>query len=111
MGLTLLEAYITDGAYKAPDPSQAVKDTYHFRHILHRFTGHVTQGEELAKHEEDWLKKLSSDCATYLQMDPSSNNYKQMLSTFTEILKKGGMPQVITRSRYVCVYTVGRTCA
>ncbi|XP_055003671.1 LOW QUALITY PROTEIN: TRPM8 channel-associated factor homolog [Boleophthalmus pectinirostris] len=93
MGMTLLEKYITDGAYKPPVPSQAIKNTYHFRHILHKFAGHVTKGEQLAKHEEEWLKKLSQDCTTYLRLDSSNNNYKQILSTFTELIKKCGMPE------------------
>ncbi|KAK7882827.1 hypothetical protein WMY93_029001 [Mugilogobius chulae] len=98
MGMTLLEKYITDGAYKPPVPSQAIKNTYHFRHVLHKFAGHVTKGENLDKHEEEWLSKLSGDCATYLHMDANSNNYKQILHTFTEIIKEAGMPQVCESS-------------
>uniref|UniRef100_A0AAV2J3E1 Peptidase M60 domain-containing protein n=1 Tax=Knipowitschia caucasica TaxID=637954 RepID=A0AAV2J3E1_KNICA len=94
MGMTLLETYITDGAYKPPVPSQAISDTYHFRHVLHKFAGHVTQGEELAAHEEEWLKKLSGDCTKYLNLDAGNNNFNQIMSTFTEIIKKAGLPKV-----------------
>ncbi|XP_047450732.1 TRPM8 channel-associated factor homolog [Mugil cephalus] len=41
MGLSLLAATIPSGTYKAPEPSQATIDNYHFRHLLHRFAGHV----------------------------------------------------------------------
>ncbi|XP_072313161.1 TRPM8 channel-associated factor homolog [Eucyclogobius newberryi] len=94
MGLTLLSKYITAGSYKAPVPCEALKKTYNFRHALQKFAGHVTKGEKLAEQEEAWLNKLSLDCGTFLHMDSGNNNYKQILSTFTEILKKGGMPQV-----------------
>ncbi|XP_072311744.1 TRPM8 channel-associated factor homolog [Eucyclogobius newberryi] len=94
MGLTLLSKYITDGSYKAPVPCEALKKTYNFRHALQKFAGHVTKGEKLAEQEEAWLNKLSLDCGTFLHMDSGNNNYKQIFSTFTEILKKGGMPQV-----------------
>ncbi|XP_041796255.1 TRPM8 channel-associated factor homolog [Chelmon rostratus] len=95
MGLSLLEATISGGLYKAPVPSQAVKDTYHFRHLLHRFAGHVTKGEELTKHEEECLKRLGKDCAAYLHMKAyDCSSYAQVVSTLTDILKKSGMPQV-----------------
>ncbi|XP_076591202.1 TRPM8 channel-associated factor homolog [Chaetodon auriga] len=95
MGLSLLGATISGGLYKAPVPSQAIKDTYHFRHLLHRFAGHVTQGEELTKHEEECLKRLGKDCATYLHMKAyDCSSYTQVVSTLTDILKKSGMPQV-----------------
>uniref|UniRef100_A0A668UEP7 Uncharacterized protein n=1 Tax=Oreochromis aureus TaxID=47969 RepID=A0A668UEP7_OREAU len=45
MGLSLLPATIGGGSYKAPVPSQAVKDSYHFRHLLSRFAAHVTTDE------------------------------------------------------------------
>ncbi len=95
MGLSLLGATIGGGLYKAPVPSQAVKDKYHFRHLLHRFAGHVTMGQELSKQEEECLKKLGSDCATYLRMKAHDcSSYAQVVSTLTDILKKSGMPQV-----------------
>lgn len=95
MGLSLLGATLGAGCYKAPLPSQAIKDKYHFRHILRRFAGHVTQGEELTKHEEACLKKLGGDCATFLHMKAHDcSSYTQVVSTLTDILKKSGMPQV-----------------
>ncbi|KAM4589948.1 TRPM8 channel-associated factor homolog isoform 1-T2 [Fundulus diaphanus] len=95
MGLSLLKSTIDAGSYKVPDPSQAIKDTYHFRHLLHRFAKHVTVEEELSKEEEDFLKKLGSDCATYLTMNAhDSCHYSQVVATLTDILKRSGLPQV-----------------
>lgn len=95
MGLSLLGATIGGGLYKAPVPSQAIKDTYHFRHLLHCFAGHVNQGKELSKHEEECLTKLGQDCANYLHMNAhDSSYYAQVVSTLTDIVKKSGMPQV-----------------
>ncbi|XP_028275278.1 TRPM8 channel-associated factor homolog isoform X2 [Parambassis ranga] len=95
MGLSLLGKIIGEGSYKAPVPSQAIKDTYHFRHLLHRFAGHVSEGEELTEHEEECLKKLGGDCTNYLHMKAHNcPAYTQVVSTLTSILKKSGMPQV-----------------
>ncbi|XP_073343163.1 TRPM8 channel-associated factor homolog [Pagrus major] len=95
MGLSLLAATIGGGLYKAPVPSQAVKDNYHFRHLLNRFAGHVTQDKKLSKHEEECLKKLGQDCASYLHMKAHDcSSYAQVVSTLTDILMKSGMPQV-----------------
>ncbi|XP_030599420.1 TRPM8 channel-associated factor homolog isoform X2 [Archocentrus centrarchus] len=65
MGLSLLEATVSAGSYRAPVPSQAIKDTYHFRHLLHRFAAHVTRGSE------EWLSTglyLSPGMRTYMIM-------------------------------------------
>ncbi|KAM3616936.1 uncharacterized protein V6R79_026419 [Siganus canaliculatus] len=95
MGISLLDKTIGGGLYKAPVPSQAVKDKYHFRHLLKRFAGHVTCGEELTKHEEECLKKLGGDCANYLHMKAHDcSSYAQIVSTLIDIIKKTGMPQV-----------------
>lgn len=95
MGLSLLGTTIGGGCYKAPVPSQAIKDTYHFRHLLGRFAGHVTKGKELTEHEEKCLKKLGEDCANYLRMQAHDcSSYKQVVSTLTDILKSSDMPQV-----------------
>ncbi|XP_069003625.1 TRPM8 channel-associated factor homolog [Embiotoca jacksoni] len=95
MGLSLLAATIKAGVFKALIPSQAIKDTYHFRHLLHRFAGHVNAGEELNKHEEECLKKLGSDCANYLHMKAHDcSSYTQVVSTLTHILMRSGLPQV-----------------
>lgn len=95
MGLSLLGNIIGEGSYKAPVPSQAIRDTYHFRHLLHRFAGHVSEGEELTEHEVEYLKKLGGDCSNYLHMKAHNcPAYTQVVSTLTSILKKSGMPQV-----------------
>ena len=95
MGLSLLAATIRGGVYKAPVLSQAIKDTYNFRHLLHRFAGHVNTGEELTKHEEECLKKLGTDCSTYLTMKAyNCSCYEQLLSALTDIIVRVGMPQV-----------------
>uniref|UniRef100_A0A673BCJ5 TRPM8 channel-associated factor homolog n=1 Tax=Sphaeramia orbicularis TaxID=375764 RepID=A0A673BCJ5_9TELE len=94
MGLSIQENTIRKGSFKAPVPSQAIKDTYHFRHVLHRFAGHCAHGDKLSKHEEECLTKLGGDCSKYLRMKTDDNAYKQVVSTFTDIVKKTGMPQV-----------------
>uniref|UniRef100_A0A8D3DR19 Peptidase M60 domain-containing protein n=1 Tax=Scophthalmus maximus TaxID=52904 RepID=A0A8D3DR19_SCOMX len=95
MGVSLLGSTIRGGVYKAPVPSQAVQDTYHFRHLLRRFAEHVTKGEELTKHEEECLERLSVDCCTYLNLKAHDcYSYVQILSTLTDILMRSGMPQV-----------------
>uniref|UniRef100_A0A3B4FBB8 TRPM8 channel-associated factor homolog n=1 Tax=Pundamilia nyererei TaxID=303518 RepID=A0A3B4FBB8_9CICH len=99
MGLSLLGATIGGGSYKAPVPSQAIKDSYHFRHLLHRFAAHVTTGEELSQHEERYLKKLGNDCNVYLQMKAhDSSHYRQVLATLTDILITSGLPEVSEKS-------------
>lgn len=95
MGLSLLGDIIGGGLFKAPVPSQAIKDTYHFRHLLRRFASHVTRGEELTAHEEECLKKLSGDCANYLHRNAfECYSYAHVLSTLTDLIKISGMPQV-----------------
>ncbi|XP_045928725.1 TRPM8 channel-associated factor homolog [Micropterus dolomieu] len=95
MGLSLLETTVEGGLYKAPVPSQAMKDTYHFRNLLGRFAGHVINGEELSNDEEECLKKLGGDCAKYLHMKAHDcSSYMQIVSTLTDILMKSDMPQV-----------------
>lgn len=95
MGLSVLEKIIGDGTYKAPVPSQAMSDTYHFRNLLNRVAGHVTEGQELTGSEEEFLKKLGPDCASYLRMNAhDSSFYTQMVSTLTDLLQKSGMPPV-----------------
>ncbi|XP_076590440.1 TRPM8 channel-associated factor homolog [Chaetodon auriga] len=95
MGLSLLEKTIGDGSYKAPVPSQAIKDNYHFLHLLHCFAGHVTEGKKLTEDVKKCLKRLGGHCASYLEMKAHDRySYAQVLSTVTDILKKLGMPQV-----------------
>lgn len=103
MGLSLLGNIIGEGSYKAPVPSQAIKDTYHFRHILRRFAGHVAEGEELTEHEEECLNKLGWDCSNYLHTKAyDCPSYTQVVSTLTDIVKKSGMPQVGSEQFYDC---------
>ncbi|XP_028274994.1 TRPM8 channel-associated factor homolog [Parambassis ranga] len=95
MGLSLLENTIKEGSYKAPVLSQTIKDTYHFRHLLQRFAGHVYEGQKLTERDEECLKKLGGDCANFLRMQAySCSSYTQVVSTLTNVLKKSGMPQV-----------------
>uniref|UniRef100_A0A3B4GXP4 TRPM8 channel-associated factor homolog n=1 Tax=Pundamilia nyererei TaxID=303518 RepID=A0A3B4GXP4_9CICH len=99
MGLSLLKATISAGSYKATIPSEAIKDTYHFRHLLYRFAAHVTTGGKLNNHEEGCLKKLGSDCNVYLQMKAHDCfHYRQVLAALTDVLKRSGLPQVSGRS-------------
>lgn len=100
MGLSLLAATIGGGMYKAPEPGPAVKDTYHFRRLLRRFAGHVTNGENLNKEERQCLKRLGNDCSSYLRMKAHDcSDYAQVVSTLTGILMTAGMPQVSRRVR------------
>ncbi|KAM4742719.1 TRPM8 channel-associated factor homolog [Anableps anableps] len=92
MGLSLLKETVTAGVYKAPDPSHVNK--FHFRRLLHRFAGHVLEDGELPKQEEEHLKKLGRDCASFLRMKAyDSFSYVQILYLLTDILKKVGIPQ------------------
>ncbi|XP_076023439.1 TRPM8 channel-associated factor homolog [Genypterus blacodes] len=95
MGLSLLQDTISGVVYKAPVPSQAIKDNYLFRHLLSRLADHVTTGDNLTDHEEGRLKKFGEDCANFLHMNANgSATYTHVVSTLTGILKKSGMPQV-----------------
>lgn len=95
MGLSLLGNIIGKGSYKAPVPSQAIKDTYHFRHLLRHVAGHVAEGMELTKHKEKYLQKLAEDCSNYLHTKAyNCPSYTQVVSTLTEIIKKSSLPQV-----------------
>ncbi|KAM7413562.1 hypothetical protein PAMA_020777 [Pampus argenteus] len=93
MGLSLLKTTIEKGLYKAPVTFKAKEETY-FRHLLHRFAGHVIEGKELTVHEEKHLKNLGRDCASFLNMKAhDSYSYTQVLSVLIDVLKLG-MPQV-----------------
>lgn len=95
MGLSLLTKTIGEGSYKVPELSQTTTENSHFCHLLRRFAGHVTKGEELTKFEETCLKKLASDCANYFRMKAYDwYSYTQVVSTFIDILKQSGIPQV-----------------
>ncbi|KAI9541311.1 hypothetical protein NQZ68_031639 [Dissostichus eleginoides] len=95
MGLSLSRGTIRGGLHKAPEPKQFIKDNYHFRHLLHRFAGHVAHGEKLSNHEEENLKRLGRDCSIFLQMNAKEcSSYTQVVSSLTDIVMKSGMPQV-----------------
>ncbi|KAM3616939.1 uncharacterized protein V6R79_026447 [Siganus canaliculatus] len=99
MGLSILGKTISGDLFKAPEPSQNIRDGYHFRHLLQRFAAHINEGKDLTKHEEKYLKKLGSDCAFYLDNPaPNGSSYIQVLSTLTGILMRSGMPQVSVSS-------------
>ncbi|KAI3353864.1 hypothetical protein L3Q82_005072 [Scortum barcoo] len=94
MGLSVLKATVEKGLYKAPVPQRAMKVTYHFRHLLRRFVGHVTQGEKMTKHEEEYLEKLGTECTNFLNMKAyESYSYTHVLSILTDLLKSN-IPQV-----------------
>lgn len=95
MGLSLLGTTVSRDIYKAPENSQAIKDEYFFRHLLHRFAHHALEGEKLTEHEITYLGKLGDDCAHYLQMEALDwPSYTMFVSVLTDILLKSGMPQV-----------------
>ncbi|XP_075956707.1 TRPM8 channel-associated factor homolog [Anarhichas minor] len=95
MGLSLLAGFMNERSYKVHVPTEAKKDTDHFRSLLRLFAGHVTQGEKLGKHEEEHLKKLGVDCTNYLNMNAhDSCSYTQVLSVLIDIFKSPDMPQV-----------------
>uniref|UniRef100_A0A3Q2PR15 TRPM8 channel-associated factor homolog n=1 Tax=Fundulus heteroclitus TaxID=8078 RepID=A0A3Q2PR15_FUNHE len=93
MGLSLLKETITLGVYKAPDPSQV--NIFHFRHLLRRLAGHVLEGGEFTEQDEEHLKKLGADCASFLMMKAYDRfSYMEILSLLTDILKKQGVSEV-----------------
>lgn len=95
MGLNLLGATVSNDVYKAPENSQAIKDDYFFRHLLHRYLCHAIEGEKLKQHEKKRLGKLANDCAHYLRlMALDWPSYAMCVSVFTDVLLKSGMPQV-----------------
>uniref|UniRef100_A0A3Q2PP45 TRPM8 channel-associated factor homolog n=1 Tax=Fundulus heteroclitus TaxID=8078 RepID=A0A3Q2PP45_FUNHE len=97
MGLSLLKETITLGVYKAPDPSQV--NIFHFRHLLRRLAGHVLEGGEFTEQDEEHLKKLGADCASFLMMKAYDRfSYMEILSLLTDILKKQGVSEKPAKS-------------
>ncbi|XP_028321264.1 TRPM8 channel-associated factor homolog [Gouania willdenowi] len=95
MGMSLSDATVQGGTHRATVPSQVHHEMYHFRRLLYRLACHVTLNEKLTKQEEGWLKKLASDCTSYLRMKANDCcAYAQVMSTLTEIYKTVGLPQV-----------------
>ena len=67
---------------------------YHFQDLLQHFAGHVLQGQQLGDYEQRYLKKLGSDCASYLRMQAfDCDMYKSVVVLLTDIIK-AGFPQV-----------------
>ncbi|XP_012987658.3 TRPM8 channel-associated factor homolog [Esox lucius] len=95
MGLSLLGNTLEDGCIKALVPGRSGSEGYHFRHLLHRFASHVTNGEALTEHEKARLKKFGGDCSEYLKMRAyDCSSYTSVLAILTDILKKTGIPKV-----------------
>ncbi len=95
MGLSLLGSTLDGGLYKAPDVEHCCKEGYNFRRMLHRFAEHVNQGQKLNNKEQICLKQLGNDCASYLRMQShDSAAYTSMVAFLSDIVKKGGVPQV-----------------
>ncbi|KAL0972776.1 hypothetical protein UPYG_G00194610 [Umbra pygmaea] len=98
MGLSLLVKTLGASArqcLKAPVMGRNCSEGYHFRHMLHRFAGHMTTGEKLTEQEESRLKKLVNDCSSFLQMRAHDcASYTSVVAMLTEVLKKTGIPQV-----------------
>ncbi|XP_028321251.1 TRPM8 channel-associated factor homolog [Gouania willdenowi] len=95
MGISILGKTVSSGTYKAPNPSTAIEDMYHFRYLLYRFAGSVMSGVKLLKKEKDWLQKLSIDCTTFLEiMAYDSSSFTQVVSILTYIFKDTGLPKV-----------------
>uniref|UniRef100_A0A3Q3XAR4 Peptidase M60 domain-containing protein n=1 Tax=Mola mola TaxID=94237 RepID=A0A3Q3XAR4_MOLML len=95
LGLSLMGNMLGGGVYKAPESSQAIKNNYLFRHLLHRFAGHIINGDKLSEHEMECFQKLGNDLTNYLQMTANDwPSYTQVLSALTDILLKASMPQV-----------------
>uniref|UniRef100_A0A3Q2TGL7 TRPM8 channel-associated factor homolog n=1 Tax=Fundulus heteroclitus TaxID=8078 RepID=A0A3Q2TGL7_FUNHE len=108
MGLSLLKETITAGVYKAPDPSQV--NSFHFRHLLHRLADHVLENGELTKQDEEHLKKLGADCASFLMVKAYDRFfYMEILSLLTDILKKQGISEV-GHIRLICFSALIHGC-
>lgn len=101
MGLSLLKKIVKNGFYKAPE-----KSYLHFRHILSCFIDHVNKGKALTEQEEERLKKLRTECSSFLRMKAyESFSYTHLLSILTDTWKKTGMPQVGNKMWFYFKYT------
>lgn len=102
MGVSLLGDTIDGSIYKVPESSQAIVDNYHFCHMLYQLAGHVVEDNALSQQETESLKKLSSDCAKFLQMKAyDCSAYTQVLLALYDLIVKAGMPQVSHRTKTV----------
>ncbi|XP_036392742.1 TRPM8 channel-associated factor homolog [Megalops cyprinoides] len=92
MGFSILEATLNAGLYEA---LQSCSEAYHFRRMLQNFMAHVTCGQTLTEHEQACLKRLGTDCVTYLHMRAHDcPSYNSILNMLTNMVKKAGVPQV-----------------
>ncbi|XP_009289630.2 TRPM8 channel-associated factor homolog isoform X1 [Danio rerio] len=95
MGLSLLENTLSGGLYKAPEVEHSSEEGYHFWRMLQRFAEHVKLGQKLTDQEQDYLKQLGNDCASYLRMRCyDSAAYTSVLALLTDIVKMPSFPQV-----------------
>ncbi|KAJ8280241.1 hypothetical protein GJAV_G00052220 [Gymnothorax javanicus] len=95
LGFSILGNFLRPGKYKAPEPSTAYSEYYHFRNMLKRFAGHVTKGNELKPHELNFLKRLGGDCASFLRMEAlDQHSYRSVLDLLADIVKNTTVPQV-----------------
>lgn len=98
MGLCLMGNTLQGGLYKAQQITEdgaSGTQAYHFRDLLQRFAGHVIQGQDLTKRDQECLQKLSNDCTNYLRMQAhDSASYTSMVALITDIVKEAGVPQV-----------------
>ncbi|XP_053728176.1 TRPM8 channel-associated factor homolog [Synchiropus splendidus] len=95
MGMSFMSGTIRNTVYPVPDPSRDIKETYHLRHMIHRFVAHATHGSPLSMFEEGNLKKLGIDCAAFLQMEAHHcASYSHVLDVLTDLVKTCGMPQM-----------------
>nr|XP_683371.5 TRPM8 channel-associated factor homolog [Danio rerio] len=95
MGLSLLGNTLSGGLYKAPEVEHSSEEGYYFWRMLQRFAEHVKLGQKLTDQEQDYLKQLGNDCASYLRMRCyDSAAYTSVLALLTDIVKMPGFPQV-----------------
>ncbi|KAM9468390.1 LOW QUALITY PROTEIN: TRPM8 channel-associated factor homolog [Clarias gariepinus] len=98
MGMCLMGNTIGGSLYKAQqitEDGDSGTQAYHFRDLLQRFAGHVIQGQDLTKREEECLQKLRNDCTNYLRMQAhDSASYTSTVALITDMVKEAGVPQV-----------------
>ncbi|XP_066522118.1 TRPM8 channel-associated factor homolog isoform X2 [Hoplias malabaricus] len=97
MGLCIMGNTLSSGVYKAHQETEqgTTSQAYHFRDLLQRFAGHVTQGQELTKHDHECMDKLRNDCENYLRMQAHDcASYTSVVALITDMVKEAGVPQV-----------------
>ncbi|XP_036412592.1 TRPM8 channel-associated factor homolog [Colossoma macropomum] len=97
MGLSLSDKTVNAGKYTAPQVKQhgiSSIQMYNFQDLLQHFAQHVLHGQQLGDYEQQFLKRLGSDCANYLRMQAfDCDMYKSVVALLTDIIK-AGFPQV-----------------